>query len=95
VPTRKPHRHQLDRRAEQLITVSGDNDHTELLTTDEVAEWFGVTPEWLRIGRVNKFGPPFLRIAPKKVRYRRADVLAWLDERKFNCTAEYKRKRVA
>jgi hypothetical protein len=50
----------------------------ELLTDAELAEWFGVNPDAPRWWRSRHSGPPFVRIN-RNVRYRRGDVLAWLD----------------
>ena len=92
-PNRKgpaPGTHHLDRRAGQLTEVgAGNND--ELLSTKELANWFGVSLQWLEIGRHRGYGPPFLRVGPQRIRYRRADVLAWLVERTHTSTAEYRK----
>jgi predicted DNA-binding transcriptional regulator AlpA len=86
-----PERLHLDKRAEVLATVmppeaSGD----DLLTTREVAVWFGVSTQWLDIGRIRNYGPPFVMLSPHAVRYRRAEVTAWLNKRAFANTGEYR-----
>jgi hypothetical protein len=73
-------RHHLDRRAAEIIE-EGRGDFDDLLTTAATADWFGVSTEWLEIGRSKGYGPPFIRLSPSRVRYRRGDVLAWLHER--------------
>jgi predicted DNA-binding transcriptional regulator AlpA len=90
VPTidSKPPRHHLDRRAASLITsTSGDLD--DLLTTSETAHWLSLSTQWLEIGRCRGYGPPFVRVSPRCVRYRRRDVLAWLHQRTHARTSEY------
>jgi predicted DNA-binding transcriptional regulator AlpA len=85
--------HHLDKRAAAIAGAAAGEDEDELLTTPQVAEWLGVSEPWLEIGRHKGFGPPFARIAPKIVRYRRGEVLAWLHERTHRCTQEYATKK--
>ena len=88
---RKPYqRHHLDKRAGQLLAEGdpreGDDD---LLETREVADWIGVSYEWLCIGRHRGFGPPFIKVSSRRVRYRRGDVRDWLRSRTFTSTDQY------
>jgi predicted DNA-binding transcriptional regulator AlpA len=83
-----PVRHHIDRRAPAIIATNvGAAD--ELLTTHAVSDWIGTSTQWLEIGRSRGYGPPFVRIGPRQIRYRRADVLAWLRERTHARTSEY------
>jgi len=84
-----PGRHHLDRRAEKL---AGENVGAEddLLSTRKVADWLGVSTQWVEIGRSKKYGPKFVRVGPRVIAYRRGDVLKWLRERTHASTAEYK-----
>jgi predicted DNA-binding transcriptional regulator AlpA len=84
-----PSRHHLDRRANKLVAESAGADPDELLDTKAVADWFGVSEQWLEIGRIKKYGPKFKQMSPRVVRYRRGDVLAWLKRRTYSCTSEY------
>ncbi len=84
-----PQRHHLDRRAGDLITEAKDEDGDELLATSEVAEWIGISTQWLEIARSCGFGPKFVRLSARRVRYLRASVLDWLREREHQHTAEY------
>jgi hypothetical protein len=87
----KPLRHHLDRRAQALVeSARGDND--ELLTTRETADWIGVSTQWLEIGRSKDYGPRFVRVSPRCIRYRRGDVVEWLRARTHSRCAEYTRK---
>lgn len=93
----RPIKHHLDRRADviaEAVAAAGDDD--DLLTTVQVANWFCVSPQWLEIGRMNGYGPPFVRVAPQVVRYRRGTMKEWLRERSHASTGEYasNRKRV-
>jgi hypothetical protein len=93
VRPRKPksRTHHLDRRLKQIVALDTDNDDDNLLTTEQVAEWFGVSTQWLEIGRSKGWGPPFERIAPHLIRYRRGKVRSWLDGRSHSSTSEYMR----
>lgn len=73
-------RHHLDRRAADLAAVSvGPLD--ELLSTRDLCDWLGVSVGWCEVARHKGFGPPFVKLSPRCVRYRRSDVLAWLESR--------------
>jgi predicted DNA-binding transcriptional regulator AlpA len=86
-----PGRHHLDRRAAELAAESAEADEPDqLLTTSDVAEWLGISTQWLEIGRGKNYGPKFVVLSTRRVRYRRADVLAWLAERTHANTAEYR-----
>lgn len=50
-----------------------------LLTTEQTAPLLGLTAEALDCRRKRQQGPPFVRIG-RLVRYRPADVAAWVDE---------------
>src|SRR5262245_22982620 len=79
-PRREP-RHHLDRRVDQLAALGTERSPDDLLTTPAVAEWLGVSTQWLEIGRSNGYGPRFVRLSTRRVRYRRSDVLDWLGTR--------------
>jgi hypothetical protein len=82
-------RHHLDRRALDLIEMANQGTDDELLTTTQVAVWFGLSPEWLEIGRSKGWGPPYLRLSPRRIRYRRGSCKLWLQERAHRSTGEY------
>jgi predicted DNA-binding transcriptional regulator AlpA len=84
-----PLRHHLDRRADDIAEVAADLPRDELLTTPATAEWLGVSTQWLEIGRSKGFGPPFVRLSTRRVRYLRSAVLAWLTARTHASTSEY------
>ncbi len=83
-----PRSHHLDRHAHRLAEI-GAGAPDDLLSTNSVAEWLGVSKQFLEIGRHKGYGPKFVRIGPARIRYRRADVLAWLEERTFASTSQY------
>ncbi len=75
-----PQTHHLDRRAETLAAVGAGNPD-DLLDTHALAEWLGVSAQWCETARRHGIGPRFLKITPRRIRYRRDDVLAWLKAR--------------
>jgi predicted DNA-binding transcriptional regulator AlpA len=83
----------VDRRAFELAqkgAAAGEAD--ELLTTSEVSEWLRLSVPWLEIGRSKGYGPRFVRLSPRRVRYLRSSVLEWLRERQHQATREYARR---
>jgi hypothetical protein len=84
-----PASHHIDKRARDLIEAANEGTDDDLLNTPRTAVWLGVSPEWLEIGRSKGYGPPFLRLAPRRVRYHRGTVKLWLLERSHASTAEY------
>jgi hypothetical protein len=73
----------LDRRAGSLILLLAKGEPDDLLNTEYMATWFGVSAPWLELGRSHGYGPPFIRLGggTGRVRYRRAAVIEWLKER--------------
>jgi predicted DNA-binding transcriptional regulator AlpA len=85
-----PRHHHIDRRAAEIAeygAAAGDAD--ELLSTSEVAEWLGLSTQWLEIGRHRGYGPKWIQLSPRRTRYLRSDVLAWLRSRTYARTSEY------
>ncbi len=82
-----PQKHHLDRRAGSLI-AAGEGCPDDLLSTTDLAAWLGVSNQFLEIGRSRGYGPLWVALAPRCVRYRRSDVLRWLDERTRAHTGE-------
>lgn len=61
------------------------------LTTQQVADEFGIPVSSLLKGRERGNGPAFHKLGTKHnspIRYRKSAVEAWLDERKFKSIAE-------
>ena len=79
----------LDRRIEALVVTAPEAANDDLLTTQQVASWFGVTAQWVELARAGGYGPPFTRIAPQAIRYNRAAVVAWLKEREHKRISDY------
>jgi hypothetical protein len=49
--------HHLDKRADE-VADKGAGDPEDLLNTTEIAEWLGVSTQWVEIGRHRGYGPP-------------------------------------
>jgi predicted DNA-binding transcriptional regulator AlpA len=89
----RPKKHHLDRRADQLVAAAVGDDSDELLSTQGLAAWLGVSTQWLEIGRVKGYGPKWKKLGPHQIRYRRSDVLKWLNARTYQRTAQYTKQR--
>lgn len=79
----------LDRRAADVAEVIAVGEADQLLSTSELAELTGTSTQFWEIARSQGSGPPFVRLSPRRVRYRRSDIVAWLRERTFAATAGY------
>ena len=63
-----PVRHHLDKRAADLA-AQGVGDPDDLLSTSDLAEWLGVSIQWVEIGRSKGWSPPFIKLSPRRIRY--------------------------
>ena len=54
-------------------------DPDSLVTTAEAAELLGLAPATLKLWRRRGRGPTFVRVGSHTVRYRRRDLVAWID----------------
>lgn len=84
---KKPGRLHLDKRAGKIADEAKNQNPDQLLKTREIASWLGVSIGFLEIGRTRGIGPPFVRLAPRMVRYERGAVISWLEERQRLTTA--------
>ena len=78
----------IDRRAHKIVAADIGADD-ELLDTRQLADWLGVSTQWVEIGRHKNYGPKFTKVGPRQVRYRRGDVLRWLKARTYSRTSQY------
>jgi predicted DNA-binding transcriptional regulator AlpA len=76
-------RHHLDRRAGQLLASITTSPTTadQLLNTKQVAALLGVSEQWLEAGRSKGYGPPFVRLGPRCIRYPRDELVKWIKAR--------------
>ncbi len=68
----------------QLETLSTDR----LLSRVEVETLFGISKRFLEIAALRGDGPPMVKIGKRMVRYRVADLRAWLAARTVRHTSE-------
>lgn len=61
----------------------------QLLTVNELAEYLGITTQKLATMRMNGTGPRFFRAGAASIRYRWADITAWIDANLHESTDEY------
>lgn len=73
---------------EETVIAAARDGASELLTTMEVAARLRVTPRCLERWRTTGEGPRFVRLAANAVRYRLADVDAFIAARIRNNTAQ-------
>ena len=86
----------LDRRAATLAeqgTAAANAD--EWLNTQQVADWLGMSKQWVELRRKFGDGPPFFRPSPNAIIYRRGEVVRWLYQRHHQRTAEYQHEASA
>jgi hypothetical protein len=79
----------IDKRAGDLAARLTSDNAYDLFDTKTVAAFLGVSTQWLEIGRHKKYGPPFVRLAKSRIRYRRDALVKWLLEREFVWTKQY------
>lgn len=62
--------------------------HRRLLSRDEIEAEYGISRRWLELAAISGEGPPFIKVSPRMVRYRRDHIEIWLNEREISHTAE-------
>lgn len=55
-----------------------------LLTRQEVEEVYGISKRFLEIEAMRGTGPRIVRLSPRMVRYRPADIEAWIETNASN-----------
>ena len=78
-------KYHIDKRAHAIPGADIGADD-ELMSTQAVANWLGVSTQFLEIARCKGHGPQFTKISPRCVRYLRGNVLKWLRARAQSCT---------
>lgn len=64
------------------------HDPDSLLREDAAAKLIDFTPRALQEWRRRGCGPRYVRVSARAVRYRRRDLLAWIEERLCRSTAD-------
>ena len=70
-----------------------DTTTSDMLNQREAAKLIGVSPFTMNGWRHRRTGPPFIRISSRCVKYRRADVLAWLEARRVETSDRIQARR--
>ncbi len=67
--------------SKRITKPKGHNmkDQDCLLTTSQVAKLLGLAPYTISKFRMKKTGPKYLQLGINTIRYRKSDVMAWLD----------------
>ena len=55
----------------------GNAHYPPLLSTAQAAKMTGLSEEWFFLGRKGGYGPPYLRVGSRIVRYDRDEILEW------------------
>jgi hypothetical protein len=71
----------LDKRAHKIVEEGEEHPDDELLDDRLLAEWFGVSDQWPTQARIGGFGPPYIVLGPRNLKYRRDKVQEWLRSR--------------
>lgn len=84
---RKLQADQREQRRQSLAAHASPNDPDMLLDTTQTAALIGVKCNTVEHWRMTGEGPEFVPISARCVRYRRGDVLRWIDERRVASTS--------
>lgn len=64
------------------------DDPDRLLNEVEAAAWLGYTVRALQNWRLRGGGPVFVRVSARSIRYRRRDLLDWVEKRLRTSTSD-------
>ncbi len=72
----------------QTLDQRESDELDRLMTETEAADILCYTVRALQNWRVRGGGPKFIKVSSRSIRYRRRDLLAWIDERTRNHSSE-------
>jgi predicted DNA-binding transcriptional regulator AlpA len=75
--------------------VPTDGDGDGLLTTSQAAALLSMSPQWMCKARSLGYGPRWVQLSPRRIRYLRSEIFNWLQERTHAHTREYTKKGAA
>jgi len=84
----KPSEGIFARITEATLADSG-KDPEEPLTEADLSRWLKLSRQWLATARSAGNGPPYIWLGRGLIRYRRKDVVGWLDQHRVRNTAAY------
>ena len=70
------------------VCIDSEADANRLLSRDDVEREYGISRRWLELAAMSGNTPPMIRVSRRMVRYRRADLEAWLRERTVRSTSQ-------
>ena len=74
----------------QIDTLRLEPDFLDKLINEyEAADFIGHSVRTLQKWRVNGGGPRYIRISSRSIRYRRKDLIEWIEARSCSHTSEY------
>lgn len=86
----RPKKYHIDRRAGQLadhLRLDVETNGDRLISTPEVADIIGMSPQWLNVARMLNIGPAYVKIG-RRVLYKISDIVDWLGQRTRKGTEE-------
>jgi hypothetical protein len=60
MPIKSRKTHHIDKRAHALVAAASEDKSDDLLTTQELAAWLGVSRQWCESGRSQGYGPKYV-----------------------------------
>lgn len=73
----------------QVATQSDADYFNKLLDEVDAAEFLGYTKRAMQNWRFRGGGPPFIRVSARSIRYRRSDLIEWINSKVTNNTSQY------
>jgi hypothetical protein len=83
----------LDRRADDLIEKL-EGLEMDAFDTTQLGLLIHVSDSFLKKGRCQGYGPPFVRLGTRCIRYYKEDLITWLKKRSHICTKEYTHPKI-
>ncbi len=74
-----------------MRTITENENPVSLLNESQTAQFLGLTIRCLQNWRSRGGGPPYIQISRRAIRYRRADLEAWIDARIVANTTDARR----
>ena len=71
----------------RLVSANPSADPDALIPEDAAARFLGISVRFLQQHRSIGDGPPYVRVSPRAIRYRRSDLKSWSDARLRTSTA--------
>ena len=76
------------RRTEHEFGKARQVEAPEVMDTAAAAAFLSCSTQFLEIARLRGGGPPFSKLGPRLIRYRRQTLLEWLARSERNSTSE-------